>query len=121
MTPQEVSVKLRQALGAWDAATNGRLEEMALHAFETTARPEAIRTLLDALSQAQAEGERLREDAERYALLRRKVCIIGAFGKDAAFHILNLDPVADWKNDNASTILDAAIDAARASLSRGVV
>ena len=48
------------------------------------------------------------QDAARYRLLRRKVCIVG--GK---FHILNLDP--RYIAPDAAVELDAAIDAAIAA------
>lgn len=60
----------------------------------------------DIICQLLAENDALREDAERYRLLRRKVCITG--GK---FHILNLDP--RYIAPDAAVELDAAIDAAR--------
>lgn len=62
--------------------------------------------LKELTSQLIAENDALREDAERYRLLRRKVCITG--GK---FHILNLDP--RYIAPDAAVELDAAIDAAR--------
>lgn len=49
--------------------------------------------------------EAAREDAERYRLLRRKVCIAGG-----EFHILNLDP--RYIAQDSAAELDAAIDAA---------
>ncbi len=45
-------------------------------------------------------------DAERYRLLRKKVCIVGA-----SFHIINLSP--RYVAPRADIELDAAIDAAR--------
>lgn len=47
----------------------------------------------------------LKEDATRYRVLRRKVCIAGG-----QFHILNLDPT--YVAPDAAVELDAAIDSA---------
>jgi hypothetical protein len=52
-----------------------------------------------------SEIEALRADAERYRLLRRKVCIAGG-----EFHIINLDP--RYIAPDAAVELDATIDAA---------
>jgi uncharacterized small protein (DUF1192 family) len=78
---------------------------------------DAPRSLRNYVAALQAENERLlaergalsatKEDADRYRLLRRNVCIVG--GK---FHILNLDP--RYIAPDAAVELDAAIDAAMA-------
>lgn len=55
---------------------------------------------------AEADVERLRADAERYRVARRKVCIVGD-----SFHVINLRPT--YVAPDAAIEFDAAIDAAR--------
>lgn len=76
----------------------GYCEAIANAHFIAACSPDRIRRLLDYI-------RGLARDAERYRLLRRKVCIVG--GK---FHILNLDP--RYIAPDAAVELDAAIDAA---------
>jgi hypothetical protein len=74
-------------------------------------------TAKDATAPAQSCGdaeqadEAVTDDAERYRLLRRKVCIVGD-----KFQILNLDPT--YVAPDAAIELDASLDAARAKDSK---
>jgi len=72
---------------------------------------EALCSAVFQLERAEQEAAGLRADAERYRLLRQKVCIAGG-----GFHIVNLHPtyVAPIPAIELDAILDAAIDAARA-------
>ena len=104
----------------WETeADRPKLESWARQSLREACTIDTIRSILALIAQQQRNLDAALADAERYRLLRRKVCIIGAHGGSPRFHILNLDPVADWRNDNASTILDDAIDTARAALAPG--
>lgn len=97
-----------QERAAFEAWANGRCE---LHLVNPAGKYSSAITQFawEAYQAGQAALEAAREDAERYRLLRRKVCIAGG-----EFHILNLGP--RYIAPDAAVELDAAIDAALAKV-----
>jgi hypothetical protein len=67
--PTDTIIALEKALEAYDSATNGREEAIAMGALMNAISPDGLRGLFDAHASALRDAERLREALKRIAAI----------------------------------------------------